>query len=141
MLAIAGVQSDPLLEEAFATVPRERFLGNPPWRMVVFSGGYRTLPSCEPVLAYQDIIIALEPERGVNNGSPSLHAKWLHHADLREGGYVAHIGAGTGYYTALIAHLVSKEGRVYAVELDPTLAEFAKRNLAHLDNVTVIQGD
>jgi protein-L-isoaspartate(D-aspartate) O-methyltransferase len=142
MLAVAGVEDDPALEDALAAVPRERFLGPPPWRMVAaHGGGYRALPSSDPVLAYQDINFALAAERGVNNGSPSLHARWLHHAGLRKGDRVVHIGAGTGYYTALIARLVGPEGRVTAVEFDPTLAELAERNLADLANVAVVQGD
>jgi len=140
MLAVAGVEGDPALEDAFAAVPRERFLGPPPWRMVAH-GGYRELPSSDPVLAYQDINFALAAERGVNNGSPSLHARWLHHAGLKAGSRVAHIGAGSGYYTALIAHLVGPEGRVTAVEFNPNLARLAERNLADHPNVTIVQGD
>lgn len=140
MLAVAGIADDPALEDAFAAVPRERFLGSPPWRMVAH-GGYRELPSSDPVIAYQDINFALAAERGVNNGSPSLHARWLHHAGLKAGSRVAHIGAGTGYYTALIAHLVGPEGHVTAVEFDSDLARLAERNLSNRVNVTVVQGD
>lgn len=90
MLAVAGIAGDPALEDAFAAVPRERFLGPPPWRVVAaHGGGYRDLPSSDPVLAYQDINFALVAERGVNNGSPSLHARWLHHAGLKKGSRVA----------------------------------------------------
>lgn len=140
MLAVAGVEDDPALEDAFAAVPRERFLGPPPWRMVAH-GGYRELPSSDPVLAYQDVNFALAAERGVNNGSPSLHARWLHHAGLKPGARVVHVGAGTGYYTALIAHLVGPEGHVTAVEYDPALAQLAEGNLADRPNVSVVQGD
>lgn len=140
MLAVAGVSDDPRVEAAFAAVPRERHLGPPPWRMVPI-GGHRTPSVADPVLAYQDVLFALDPERGVNNGSPSLHASWLHHADLRLGERVVHLGAGTGYYTALIAHLVGESGRVVAVEYDGRLAEEARNNLAHLRNVRVVQGD
>ena len=140
MLALAGIAEDPHLEDAFASVPRERYLGGPPWRVSSFNG-YRDFPSDDPVAIYQDINIALAPERGINNGSPSLHARWLHHAGLKRGDDVAHIGAGTGYYTALVAHLVGPKGRVTAVEFDPALAELARRNLFHLANVTVVEGD
>ena len=103
MLALAGIRDAPRLEQAFATVAREAFLGPPPWRIVAQFGGYHVLPSAEPVLAYQDVRFALAPECGVNNGQPSLHARWLHHAGPRDGDRVAHIGAGTGYYTALLS--------------------------------------
>jgi len=140
MLAVADAEDDKHMGDAFATVPRERFLGSPPWTIAA-RGGYRVLSSSEPAIVYQDINFALAPEHGVNNGSPSLHANWLHRAALNEGDHVAHIGAGTGYYTALIAHLVGRQGHVVAVEFDPRLAQLAIENLAHLPNVTVVQGD
>ncbi|GJD47465.1 Protein-L-isoaspartate O-methyltransferase [Methylobacterium crusticola] len=139
-LAVAGVADDPRLEDAFASVPRERYLGPPPWR-VSGPAGYVALPGTDPVLAYQDRLFALAPERGVNNGSPTLHARWLHHCRLKSGDRVVHLGAGTGYYTALIAHLVGPGGRVTAVECDAGLAGQAGTNLAHLPNVSVVQGD
>ena len=50
---------------------------------------------------------------------------------------MVHIGAGTGYYTALLAKLAGATGRVDAYEIDPELAERAKENLADLPHVTV----
>lgn len=141
MLAIAGVEGDVRLENAFAGVRRERFVGPPPWIMSRGAAGYRGLASTDPAILYQDILVALSPERGVNNGSPSLHAHWLHAAQLREGESVAHIGCGTGYYTALIAELVGPSGKVLAVEFDPALASLAADNLADRPNVTVVCGD
>ena len=141
MLAVAGIASDPALEHAFATVPRERFLGPPPWSFARVHGRYAPSPSTDPVIVYQDVLFGLAPERGVNNGSPSLHAQLLHAAGLRPGESVVHIGAGTGYYTALLAHLVGRTGRVVAVEHDPRLAEAAATQLADVPHVTVLQGD
>lgn len=141
MLATAGIASDPALEDAFATVPRERFLGDPPWSFARLSGGYQPSPTRDPVVAYQDVLFALAPERGVNNGSPSLHALLLHSARLRPGSAVVHIGAGTGYYTALIAHLVGEHGRVLAVEYDQRLADVAAAALADRPQVSVLTGD
>jgi protein-L-isoaspartate(D-aspartate) O-methyltransferase len=140
MLAIAGVESDPALENAFATVLRERFLGDPPWR---FSRafGYEALPSSDPVLVYQDVLLALAPERGVNNGSPSLHAKWLHAVQPEPGERIVHIGAGAGYYSAIMAELVGASGHVTAVEFNPDLAAMAQERLADRANVTVLAGD
>ena len=141
ILTLCGIADDSKLEEAFATVPRERFLGAPPWLMSRGARGYETVASHDPVVLYQDALFALASENGVNNGSPSLHALCLSALSLREGERVAHIGAGTGYYTALLAHLVGAQGSVLAVEFDPVLAERARDNLADLPNVTVIQGD
>lgn len=141
MLAIAGVDDDIRLENAFAAVRREHFVGPPPWIMSHGAAGYRGLASTDPAILYQDILVALSPERGVNNGSPSLHAHWLHAAGLREGESVAHIGCGTGYYTAIIAELVGPGGKVLAVEFDPALASPATENLADRPNVTVVCDD
>ena len=133
-LAVAGVlgEADPRLEQAFADVPRERYLGPPPWQITQPPGGYITLPVADPVLAYQDVLFALSPERGVNNGSPSLHARWLHAMAPREGNCVAHIGAGAGYYTALLAKLVGLSGYVVALEFEPKLVEYGASQLAPL---------
>jgi len=140
MLAMAGVEN-PALENAFAAVPRERFLGPPPWTIWQFGTGYQSLPRSDPVLVYQDVLFALAPSRGVNNGSPSLHAKLLHHLAPRVGARVVHIGAGTGYYTALLAELVGPTGRVLAVEVDPTLAAQARANLAGTAAIEVVADD
>ncbi len=140
MLASVGVSGNPELEGAFATIARERFVGPPPWQMSK-GGGYSALTSSDPVVLYQDVLIALAPERGVNNGSPSLHAHWLNALAPRAGERAVHIGAGTGYYSAILARLVGAEGHVVAVEFDPALAAQAKANLRDLPNVTVVQGD
>jgi protein-L-isoaspartate(D-aspartate) O-methyltransferase len=141
ILTLSGIAEDARLEAAFAAIPREHFLGSPPWRISRASRGYEAVSSHDPAVLYQDALFGLLPERGVNNGSPSLHARWLHALSLREGERVAHIGAGGGYYTALMAHLVGSRGHVLAVEFDAALAERARANLAGWSNVTVIQGD
>lgn len=140
MLALAEVAANPALEAAFAAVPREAFLGPPPWFRVGIRGDYRPLPA-DPAVLYQDLVVALTPQKGINNGSPSLHAAWLHRAGLKPGDRVAHIGCGSGYYTAVIAHLVGDAGRVLAVEFDPALAATAADNLARFANVAAIAGD
>jgi protein-L-isoaspartate(D-aspartate) O-methyltransferase len=140
LLALSGIADDPRLEEAFATVARERFLGAPPWLMSR-AARYEAVASHDPAVLYQDALFALASGNGVNNGSPSLHARCLHALSLREGERVAHIGAGTGYYTAMLAHLVGAQGQVLAVEFDQGLAERARCNLADLPNVTIVSGD
>ncbi|MBA1155255.1 protein-L-isoaspartate O-methyltransferase family protein [Microvirga mediterraneensis] len=141
IMALSGTEADAPLEEAFAAVPRERFLGDPPWQMSRVPRGYEAVLSHDPAVLYQDTLFALLSHRGVNNGSPSLHARWLHAMALREGERVAHLGAGSGYYTAIMAQLVGSQGHVYAVEFDSALAERARASLSDTSNVTVIEGD
>lgn len=47
------------------------------------------------------------------------------------------VGAGSGYYTAILAHLIGAEGRVYAYEIDQALAVRARENLKSLQQVQV----
>jgi protein-L-isoaspartate(D-aspartate) O-methyltransferase len=139
MMAVAGVQ-DERVERALAAVRREDFLGPEPWQLVMWKHTL-TLAQNDPASVYQDVVIALAPERGVNNGSPSLHARMLHDLAAEPGQRVAHIGAGGGYYTAMLAELVGPSGRVTAYELDEALAARAQANLAARSNVTVIAAD
>jgi protein-L-isoaspartate(D-aspartate) O-methyltransferase len=60
---------------------------------------------------------------------------------LKPGDRVLHIGSGTGYYTALIAHSVGPSGRVVAIEVDVELAARARANLAPMPWVEVRHGD
>lgn len=141
MLAMASALADTHLEDAFAAVPRERFLGNGPWRIMTPWSPYATVPEQDPALIYQDVVVALDEERGINNGSPSLHARWMHLVSPRRGERVAHIGAGAGYYAAILAELVGNEGRVAAVEFDAGRAQSARDNLKDRSNVEVIAAD
>ena len=138
---LAGAGTDKQLEDAFAAVPREDFLGSGQWRILTPCSPYTPIPERDPALIYQDVVVALDEERGVNNGSPSLHARWMHLVSPRRGEKVAHIGAGAGYYTAILAELVGEKGHVAAVEYDAGRAESAKENLKDRRNVDVAHAD
>lgn len=140
MLAIAGVENA-AIAGAFSTVPREDFLGPPPWTTALPVIGYRILSGTDPVVLYQDFVVTLDPERGVNNGSPSLHAKLLDALDPRPGEHIIHIGAGAAYYSAILAELVGPSGRVTAVEFNAALADRARASLSHRGNVEVVVDD
>ena len=141
MLALASALDNTQLEDAFAAVPRESFLGKGPWRIMTPWSPYATVPEQDPALLYQDVVVALDEARGVNNGSPSLHANWMHLLAPRRGERVAHIGAGAGYYSAILAELVGREGSVTAIEFDAQRAQSAKQNLKNRSNVYVITAD
>ena len=139
ILAIAGV-NDPRVEDAFASVPREQFLGPGPWVLskLFLESGVAT-PDADPVYVYTDYPIMIVP--GVNNGQPSFHANLLAQAQPSAGEHLVHIGVGLGYYTAIAAHLVGPAGRVTAVEFNADLAERARGNLSDRPNVQVLEGD
>ncbi|MGO4637967.1 protein-L-isoaspartate O-methyltransferase [Mesorhizobium sp. 2RAF45] len=140
LMAANAASSDPRLEEVFATVPREAFLGPGPWTIVAGSGKVTT-PSADPAHIYQNVLVALDADKGINNGEPFLHAMWIGKLAPKPGEAVTHIGAGTGYYSAVLARLVSPRGTVTAFELDGRLAELARKNLEIYGNATVVHGD
>ncbi|WP_292397189.1 protein-L-isoaspartate O-methyltransferase, partial [Mesorhizobium sp.] len=139
MAANAG-SADPRLEDVFAAVAREAFLGPGPWTVVAGNGRVET-PSADPVHIYQNVLVALDVDKGINNGEPFLHAMWIGKVAPKPGETVTHVGAGTGYYTALLAQLVSPGGAVTAFELESSLADRARKNLEAYDKVAVIHGD
>jgi protein-L-isoaspartate(D-aspartate) O-methyltransferase len=140
LLAAAGIAHE-RIEAAIAAVPRENFVGPGPWAILRWASGYVPTPSVDPVYLYADVPIGIVPGRNLNNGAPSLHVPLLASAAPEIGNHVVHIGAGTGYYTAILAHLVGREGRVTAIEIDCELAARATANLASLPQVRVVRGN
>jgi protein-L-isoaspartate(D-aspartate) O-methyltransferase len=122
---------DPRIERAFAAVMREPFVGPGPWSIAIPGVGSVKTPDADIAFIYQD------PSRGINIGQPSSHAAWLDALAPAEGESVIQVGAGTGYYTALIAHLVGSAGRVNAYEIEQDLAARARVNLKELAQVEV----
>lgn len=111
--------SDQRVVEAFAAVPRERFV-----------------PADRAMLAYLDEDLAIAPGRYLME--PMAFGQLLMGAGFRAEERVLIIGAATGYAAAVIARLV---GEVVAVEQDPALAATARANLveAGADNATVVE--
>jgi protein-L-isoaspartate(D-aspartate) O-methyltransferase len=132
--------ADARVEEAFATVRREEFLGPGPWP-VLRRVGYVNTPDSDPIYLYDDVLIGIDPERGLNNGMPSYHATLISSARIERGDHVVHVGAGVGYYSAILRHLAGDAGKVTAIEFDPELAKRASQNLAKLPNAVVKEGD
>ena len=128
----ANIRS-PLLVDALASIPRERFLPPGPWQIrgVGDVGGPpRRTDDADPRHVYHDVAIALDPERNLYNGQPSLIARWLDELALAPGEHVLHVGCGTGYFTSLIAHIVGPSGRVDAIDVDAELAIRARASLS-----------
>ncbi len=136
---LAGIRSEPLVA-AFATVPREEFLGPGPWRIFT-GGGYQTTADANPHHLYHNVLVALDEARWLNNGEPRTLAAWIDGLDLKPGEHVVHIGCGVGYYTAIMAQVVGPTGRLTAIEIVPELAERAQENLRPWPTVEVYAGD
>ncbi len=88
---------DATVQQAFDTVPRAPFLP-PALRMRA------------------DVDRPLPLSHGQTNSQPSTVAAMLELLDVRPGHTVLDVGAGSGWTTALLAHLVGPDGRVIGVE-------------------------
>jgi protein-L-isoaspartate(D-aspartate) O-methyltransferase len=140
LMAAASGRDDPRLEEVFRGVSREDFMPKGAWHIRV-DRHYIQTPSNDPRYLYQNALVALDRDKGINNGEPYLHAAWLGAVAPQPGEHVCHIGAGTGYYTAILSRLVQPGGKVQAFEIDEALAKAADANLAGYEGVTVANRD
>ena len=145
--AVARLKT-PALVAALAAVPRERFLPPGPWTTlgdIDFIGGgaarYVPTPDADPRRVYHNIGVAIDPARQLFNGQPSTLATWIDALGLSPGKRVLHIGAGLGYYTAVMAHCAGASGRVVAYEVDEALAASARANLAQYAWADLRHGD
>lgn len=127
--ALTGASKE--LIGAFSRIPRERFLGLPPWYIAptfsLYATTYRAVD--DPRELYHDVLIGLKRSKYLNNGQPSLLARLIDALELRPGKRVLHVGCGTGYFTAIMAEMVGDSGSVLAVEIEHDLAMKAAGNL------------
>ncbi len=96
---------------AFAATPREEFL-----------------PPADRARAAYDGPIDIG--HGQTNSQPRTVADMLALLDVRPGQRVLDVGAGSGWTTALLAHLTGPGGEVVGVEVVPELVAFGSANLA-----------
>ncbi len=139
LICAAARTADPRIEQAFRTVRREPFVGPGPWSISFGGHTYVVTPDDDPAFIYQNTLLALDSARGLNIGMPGAHAYWLSGCAVREGETVLQIGAGSGYYTAILAHLVGPCGRVHAYEIDQRLAALARENLKDIAQVELCE--
>ncbi len=102
------------IESALRLAPRDRFL-----------------PDDQRHLADADRPLPLG--HGQTSSQPRTVVDMLRLLDVRPGARVLDVGAGSGWTTALLAHLVGPTGRVHGVELVPELATWGAANLAAAD--------
>jgi protein-L-isoaspartate(D-aspartate) O-methyltransferase len=129
------------LSRALSIVERERFLGEGPWRVRSVVSAHWTTLNSDPVHIYEDVLVALDARRGIYNGLPSLWARVFDRLRIKDKACVIQIGCGTGYYSAILSHLVGPKGRVIAVDDDKVLVDRARRNLQGQANVEVVRRD
>lgn len=140
---VANLRS-PALVEALATVPRERYLPPGPWTIRSdsdFGAPPRATPDADPRHVYHNVGVAIDFARMLFNGVPGLLAMAIDRLDVKPGDRVLHLGAGTGYYTALLAQVVGESGRVLGLEVDEKLAARAADNLTAMPWVEARRSD
>ncbi|MFG2936211.1 methyltransferase domain-containing protein [Streptomyces sp. NPDC048282] len=130
---------EPVWREAFAAVPRHLFV---PYYYVAGERGYERRWGESPDRgarerwlrgAYEDVPLATRLRDGEllsSSSQPSLMARMLVELRVSEGDRVLEVGAGTGYNAALLAHRLGDDGLVTTVDVDPEIAESARRHLA-----------
>lgn len=103
------------VDAAFTAVPRRGFLPDAQQR-------------------HADLNVPLDIGLGQTSSQPTTVRSMLGLLDVRAGQHILDVGAGSGWTTALLAHLVGPEGSVVGVELEPTLAAWGRTNVeaAHL---------
>lgn len=140
----------PGLVEAFANVPREEFLGPPPWHIgsaesrALSAAGMAALSYVavdDPRDVYHNVVVSVDREKDINNGQPSALARWIDALALQPGARAYHLGCGVGYYTAIMAEVVGPRGCVVGLDLESDLAARARKNLATYSQVKISAGD
>ena len=99
------------IDDAFAAMPRERFLPRAARRRASYDGPLRIAA-------------------GQTNSQPRTVAEMLRLLDVQPGMRVLDVGTGSGWTTALLAHMTGPDGEVVGVELEPELVAFGGANLA-----------
>ena len=138
---LAQVSYEPVVT-AFARVPRERFVGPGPWQVIPERTFTQSeTPDSDPAHLYENVLVVIDPVRRLNNGAPSLWARLFSELEPTAGERIVHVGAGTGYYSAILAELAGPEGHVKAFEIDEELAKRAADNLEPWAQAEVVAGD
>ncbi|MFC5731049.1 MULTISPECIES: protein-L-isoaspartate O-methyltransferase family protein [Nocardioides] len=78
---------------------------------------------------------------GVTNSQPTTVANMLELLDPQPGDHVLDVGCGSGWTSALLAHLVGPSGSVVGVELIPEVLEFGRANVGGLEGVELRQAE
>ncbi|MER9220792.1 hypothetical protein NKI48_17960 [Mesorhizobium sp. M0644] len=85
-------------------------------------GAVHTSPSAALHEICHDVLVSLDEKRGLHSGLPLLWALVFDYVNIAPGQTVLQVGAGVGYFTAILAELTGSQGRVIAYEIDEELA-------------------
>src|SRR6478609_3368166 len=105
--------ADPV-SDAFAAAPRELFLPEHARDRASYDG-------------------PIDIGHRQTNSQPRTVENMLRLLDVRPGHRVLDVGSGSGWTTALLAHLTGPTGTVLGLELEPDLVAFGRANLADGD--------
>jgi len=88
--------------------------------------------------AYEDSPLPIGHKQTISQ--PFMVAMMIEAAEVEPGDMVLEVGAGSGYAAAVLSRIAAK---VFAIERHSSLAEAARKRLAHLcyDNVEIRSGD
>ncbi len=118
-----GALHTPRIINAFESVDRKDFVTN-------------------PSEAYLDKPLSIGTSETVSTISqPTTVAIMFELLNTNEGDKVLDIGSGSGWTTALLAHVVGKKGNVTGLEIVPELVDFGAKNLSKYDfeNAEIVQ--
>ncbi|MEM9228869.1 MAG: methyltransferase domain-containing protein [Pseudomonadota bacterium] len=145
MAALDDTAATDRVLDAFQKVPREAFTGPGPWKLrsslVDLSLPPQQTPNADPRWLYHCVLVVLDEEKGINIGDPALWVRLLTQADIAPGSRILQVGAGVGYYTAILSVLAGAKGKVTAYEVEAALAERAASNLTDWGNIEVRHGN
>jgi protein-L-isoaspartate(D-aspartate) O-methyltransferase len=110
----------PIHLRALLEVPRERFVR----------------PE-DVVRSAEDTPLPLDDQGLATISAPHAYLLSFRLLELAPGDSLVELGTGSGYGAALAGFVVGPEGRVVTLEIDPTLADWARHTLADLPNVAV----
>lgn len=92
--------------------------------------------------AYEDYPLPLgDTEQTISQ--PTTVAFMFELLDPQEGEKVLDVGSGSGWTTALLAHIVGEKGEVIGVEIIPKLVKFGAQNLEkyNFKNAEIVEAD